>query len=292
MTALRQRMMEDLQIRNYAPSTVKAYVRGVADFAKHFGKSPDLLGAEQIREYQLFLIKEKGVALPTYIQIVSGLRFLYTNTLHRQIGIERMPFPRYERKLPIIMSRQEVKALLEAPKNLGHRTILSTMYAAGPRISEVAHLKIADIDSSRNVIWIRGGKGRKDRQTLLPPKLLEPLRCYFRWKRPTDWLFPGEKSGHPLTCNAIVLACKNAAQVAGITKAVHPHSLRHAFATHLLEAGVNLRSIQILLGHAKLETTARYLHVADTATRSTTSPLELLDPLDIVKAASTFLPEP
>ena len=192
MTALRQRMMEDLQIRNYAPSTVKAYVRGVADFAKHFGKSPDLLGAEQIREYQLFLIKEKGVALPTYIQIVSGLRFLYTNTLHRQIGIERMPFPRYERKLPIIMSRQEVKALLEAPKNLGHRTILSTMYAAGPRISEVAHLKIADIDSSRNVIWIRGGKGRKDRQTLLPPKLLELLRCYFRWKRPADWLFPGE----------------------------------------------------------------------------------------------------
>jgi site-specific recombinase XerD len=190
------------------------------------------------------------------------------------------------------MSREEVKALLEAPKNLGHRTILSTMYAAGPRISEVAHLKIADIDSSRNVIWIRGGKGRKDRQTLLPPKLLELLRCYFRWKRPTDWLFPGEKSGHPLTCNAIVLACKNAAQIAGITKSVHPHSLRHAFATHLLEAGVNLRSIQILLGHAKLETTARYLHVADTATRSTTSPLELLDPLDIIKAASTFQPEP
>ena len=142
MTPLRQRMMEDLQIRNYAPSTVKAYVRGVADFAKHFGKSPDRLGAEQIREYQLFLIKEKGIALPTYIQIVSGLRFLYTNTLHRQIGIERMPFPRYERKLPIIMSREEVKALLEAPKNLGHRTILSTMYAAGPRISEAAHLKI------------------------------------------------------------------------------------------------------------------------------------------------------
>jgi site-specific recombinase XerD len=143
-------MMEDLQIRNYAPSTVKAYVRGVAEYAKHFGKSPDLLGAEQIREYQLFLIKEKGVALPTYIQIVSGLRFLYTNTLHRQIGIERMPFPRYERKLPIIMSREEVKALLEAPKNLGHRTILSTMYAAGPRISEVAHLKIALVSKKCN----------------------------------------------------------------------------------------------------------------------------------------------
>ena len=194
MTALRQRMMEDLQIRNYAPSTVRAYVRGVVDFAKHFGRSPDQLGAEQIREYQLFLIKEKGLALPTYIQIVSALRFLYTHTLHRQIGIERIPFPRYEKKLPIILSREEVKRLLEAPKNLGHRTILSTMYAAGPRVSEVAHIKVPDIDSGRKVIWIRGGKGRKDRQTLLPPKLLELLRCYWRWKQPKDWLFPSCRS--------------------------------------------------------------------------------------------------
>jgi len=292
VTALRQRMMEDLQIRNYAPSTVRAYVRGVADFAKYFGRSPDQLGAEQIREYQLFLIKEKGLALPTYIQIVSALRFLYTHTLHRQIGIERIPFPRYEKKLPIILSREEVKGLLEAPKNLGHRTILSTMYAAGPRVSEVAHIKVPDIDSGRKVIWIRGGKGRKDRQTLLLPKLLELLRCYWRWKQPKDWLFPGDKPGQPLTCNAIFLACQNAAHAAGISKAIHPHSLRHAFATHLLEADVNLRNIQLLLGHAKLETTARYLHVADTTARSTTSPLELLDPLDIVQAASTFRPEP
>ena len=291
VTTLRQRMMEDLQIRNYAPTTVTAYIRGVADYAKHFGKSPDQLSAEQIREYQLFLIKEKGVALPTYIQIVSALRFLYTNTLHRQIDIERIPFPRYEKKLPIILSREEVKVLLEAPKSLRHRTILTTIYAAGPRVSEVVHVKVSDIDSSRNVIWIRGGKGRKDRQTLLSPKLLDLLRCYWRWKRPNDWLFPGEKLGQPITCAAIVLACKKAAEAAGISKAIHPHSLRHAFATHLLEAGVNLRSIQILLGHAKLETTARYLHVADTAVRSTISPLELLDPLDIVKAASTFLPE-
>jgi len=291
VTTMRQRMMEDLQIRNYAPATVRAYIRGVANFAKHFGKSPDQLGAEQIREYQLFLIKEKGVALPTYIQIISGLRFLYTNTLHCQVPIGRIPFPRSEEKLPIILSREEVKALLDAPKNLGHRTILSTMYAAGPRISEVTHIRISDIDSSRKVIWIRGGKGRKDRQTLLPPKLLELLRCYWRCKRSPDWLFPGEKAGRPITCNAICLACKKAAQAAGISKAIHPHSLRHAFATHLLEAGVNLRNIQILLGHAKLETTARYLHVADTAQRSTTSPLELLDPLDMVKTASTFLVE-
>jgi len=291
VTTMRQRMMEDLQIRNYAPATVRDYIRGVANFAKHFGKSPDQLGAEQIREYQLFLIKEKGVALPTYIQIISGLRFLYTNTLHCQVPIGRIPFPRSEEKLPIILSREEVKALWDAPKNLGHRTILSTMYAAGPRISEVTHIRISDIDSSRKVIWIRGGKGRKDRQTLLPPKLLELLRCYWRCKRSPDWLFPGAKAGRPITCNAICLACKKAAQAAGISKAIHPHSLRHAFATHLLEAGVNLRNIQILLGHAKLETTARYLHVADTALRSTTSPLELLDPLDMVKTASTFLVE-
>jgi integrase/recombinase XerD len=288
MTALRQRMLEDLQVRNYAPTTIAAYIRSVAEFAKHFGKSPELLGAEHIREYQLHLIKEKGVSLSVYIQTVCGLRFLYTNTLHLQIGIERIPLPRYEKKLPVILSPEEVKSMLAAPKNLQYRTILTTMYASGPRVSEVANLKVADIDSGRGVIWIRGGKGNKDRQALLPPKLLELLRVYWRWKRPKEWLFPGGKPGHPITTKSIFRACQNAALDAGISKAVHPHSLRHAFATHLLEAGVNLRSIQILLGHAKLETTARYLHVADTAVRSTTSPLELLDPLDIVQAAGTF----
>ena len=150
---------------------------------------------------------------------------------------------------------------------------------------------VADIDSGRNVIWIRGGKGHKDRQTLLPPRLLELLRVYFRWRQPKEWLFPGAKPGQPISCKSIFLACKKATEDAGIAKPVHPHSLRHAFATHLLDAGVNLRSIQILLGHSKLETTARYLHVTDTAVRSTTSPLELPDPLDIVQAANTFQPE-
>jgi site-specific recombinase XerD len=284
-------MLEDLQIRNYAPATVAAYIRRVAEFAQHFGKSPDQLGVEHIRAYQLFLIREKGVSQSAYIQTVSGLRFFYTQTLHHQIGIEHIPLPRYEKKLPLILSREDVKALLEAPKNLGHRAMLATMYGAGPRVSEVTKLKVCDIDSSRNAIWIRGGKGRKDRQTLLSPKLLELLRCYWRWKRPKDWLFPGAAPGQPISCKAIFLACKKAAQAASITKALHPHSLRHAFATHLLEAGVDLRKIQILLGHARLETTARYLHVADTAVRSTTSPLELLDPLDIVQAARTILPE-
>jgi len=281
-------MLEDLQIRNYAPTTVSAYIRSVAEFAKHFGKSPDLLGSEQIREYQLYLIKEKGFSLSSYIQAVCALRFLYSHTLHLPVSVDRIPLPRYERKLPVILSPAEVKLLLETPKNLAHRTILTTMYAAGPRISEVARLKLADIDSSRNAIWIRGGKGRKDRQSLLPPRLLELLRVYFRWRQPKDWLFPGEKPGHPISCPAIFRACQKAARKAGIDKPVHPHSLRHAFATHLLDAGVNLRTIQLLLGHAKLETTARYLHVTDAAVRSTTSPLELLDPLDIVQAASTF----
>jgi len=291
MTPLRTRMLEDLQIRNYSPNTVAAYIRRVAEFAKHFGKSPELLGPEEIREYQLYLIKEKTVSLSAYIQTVCGLRFLYSNTLHRSVSIDRIPLPRYEKKLPVILSPAEVQRLLQTPKNLSHRTILTTMYAAGPRVSEIAALKPSDIDSGRGVIWIRAGKGRKDRQTLLPPKLLELLRIYFRWKRPKEWLFPGAKPDQPISTKSIFLACRKAAQKAGISKSVHPHSLRHAFATHLLEAGVDLRTIQILLGHAKLETTARYLHVANTRMRSTTSPLELLDPLHIVQAARTYQPE-
>ena len=291
MTALRQRMLEDLQIRNYAPTTIRAYILQVAQFAKHFGKSPELLGPEEIREYQLYLIKEKEVSLSSYIQAVCALRFLYSNTLHLAVGVDRIPLPRYEKKLPVILSPAEVKLLLEAPKDLAYRTILSTMYAAGTRISEVAKLQVPDIDSGRGVIWVRGGKGRKDRQVLLPPKLLELLRVYFRWKRPKEWLFPGGKPGQPISCESIFRACKEAAKRAGISKSVHPHSLRHAFATHLLESGVDLRTIQILLGHAKLETTARYLHVANTKVRATTSPFELLDPLDIIQAARTFQSE-
>jgi len=230
MTALRQRMLEDLQIRNYAPTTIRAYILQVAQFAKHFGKSPDQLGAEQIREYQLFLIKEGRIALSTYVQVASALRFLYTHTLHHQVGIEHIPFPRRELKLPIILSREEVHALLEAPRRLHHRALLTTMYAAGPRVSEVAHLQVGDIDSSRHVLWIRGGKRRKDRQTLLPPTLLELLRSYWRWKHPRQWLFPGGLPDQPLSVKAIFLACRTAARKAGITKAIHPHSLRHASA--------------------------------------------------------------
>jgi len=167
MTALRQRMLEDLRIRNYSPSTVRAYVRCVADFAEHFNKSPKKLGPEDIRSYQLFLLNEKRVKLSSYIQSICALRFLYQNTLRRRIEIDRIPLPRYEKKLPVILSKAEVKALLEAPKNLKHRAMLATMYGAGMRVSEVTKLKVSDLDRARRVIWVRGGKGHKDRQVML-----------------------------------------------------------------------------------------------------------------------------
>jgi integrase/recombinase XerD len=277
MTPLRQRMLEDLQIRNDSPTTVRIYLHCVQAFARHFRKAPDQLGPEHIRQYQLFLMKEKQVSLPTYIQVVCALRFFYTHTLHRKVAIERIPFPRRARKLPLILSHAEVKALLEAPRTLRHRALLATLYGAGLRVSEVTQLKVADIDAPRSVRWVRQGKGRRDRPTLLSPKLLELLRDYWRAERPASGLFPNAAGTRPIAPKAVYLACRSAARLAGILKAVHPHSLRHAFATHLLEAGTNLRTIQILLGHANLETTARYLQVADIAVRSTSSPLDSLD---------------
>jgi integrase/recombinase XerD len=276
-------MLEDLQIRNYSPTTVRIYLHAVTEFARYFGKAPDQLGAEHIRQYQLFLIKEKRVSQSTSIQVVCALRFLYTHTLNRKIGIERIPFPRRERKLPLILSREEVKALLEAPRQLRHRALLAILYGSGLRVAEVTQLKVSDIDSTRKVLRVRRGKGRKDRQTLLPAKLLELLRCYWRSQRPDDWLFPGKDRTRPLSAKAVFLTCRNAARRAGISKPIHPHSLRHAFATHLLEAGANLRTIQILLGHAQLETTARYLHVADVSVRSTISPLDSFESLDLLQ---------
>ena len=270
-------MLEDLQIRNYSPTTVRIYLHCIQAYAWHFHTPPDQLGPEHIRQYQLFLIQEKQVSLPTYIQAACALRFFYTHTLDRKIAIERIPFPRRSRKLPSILSRQEVQALLQAPRTLRHRALLATLYGAGLRVSEVTQLKVADIDAQRSVLWVRQGKRRRDRQTLLSPKLLELLRQYWRAERPANWLFSSTAGARPISPKAVFLACRSAAQIAGISKPVHPHSLRHAFATHLLEAGPNLRTIQILLGHAHLQTTARYLQVADVVVRSTPSPLDSLD---------------
>src|SRR5271166_1203250 len=225
MTALRQRMLEDRRIRNYAPTTVACYIRSVAEFAKHFNQAPDQLGPEEIRSWQLFLLNEKRVKLSTYIQAVCALRFFYRNTLHRKIEIDRIPLPRYEKKLPVILSKTEVKALLEAPRNLKHRAMLATMYGAGLRVSEVANLKVSDLDRHRRVIWVRGGKGRKDRQVMLAEPLREVLAAYWRWKRPTEWMFPGGNPGCPIGTNSIFQACRKAARKAGIAKPIHPHSL-------------------------------------------------------------------
>ena len=236
-------MLEDLQIRHYSPTTIRVYLHSVAEFAQHFRTPPDQLGPEQIRQYQLFLIRDKQASQSTCVQLVCALRFLYTHTLNRKIEIERIPFPRRERKLPLIPSREEVKALLEAAGKLRDRALLAVLYGGGLRVSEATQLKPRDIDARRNVLWVRQGKGRKDRQTLLPAKLLELLRLYWQAERPGDWLFPGADGTRPIGPKTVYLACRGAAQLARISKPVHPHSLRHAFATHLLEAGVNLRTI-------------------------------------------------
>lgn len=290
MTALRQRMLEDLRIRNYAPTTVACYIRSVAEFAQHFNKPPDQLGPEEIRAWQLFLLNEKRVKLSTYIQAICALRFFYQHTLHRRIEIDQIPLPRYEKKLPVILSKAEVKALLEAPKNLKHRAMLATMYGAGLRVSEVASLKVSDLDRERHVIWVRGGKGHKDRQVMLAESLRELLSAYWRWKRPQDWLFPGRNPDCPITTTSVFRACVKAARKARIRKPIHPHSLRHAFATHLLDEGVNRLVIQTLLGHAHLKTTARYLHLSESAVRSTRSPLETLGSLDLIPTVSALPP--
>src|SRR5262244_997803 len=276
MSALRQKMIEDLQIRNYSPHTIEAYVRCVANFAKHFGKSPDLLTPAHVREYQLFLVQQRQVSWATVVQTVCALRFFYQQTLGRKWMIDFIPYPKRVKKLPLILSQGEVHALLKATTNFKHHTILATIYATGLRVSEAANLLVSDIDSGRQLVAVRQGKGRKDRFVMLSPKLLELLRRYWKAYKPTPYLFPGDIPGRPISSDGIQYICHKAATAAQISKPVTPHSLRHSFATHLLEAGTDLRTIQLLLGHNSLRTTAIYLHVSNLALRSTTSPLDLL----------------
>ena len=278
MTRLRQKFIEDLEVRNYSPSTIRAYVRHVAVFAKYFSQSPDRLGREQIHHYQLYLVRECKLATPTVSQIVAGLRFFYETTLGRKWISEHIPYPRHERRLPCVLSRAEVSVLLDAPRNLKHRAMLMTLYGAGLRVSELVSLQLEDIDSKRKFIRVRQGKGRKDRETLLPDRLLAALRAYWKVSRSTEWLFPGQDPQRPITANAVRLMCQKTATKAKLSKHVSPHVLRHSFATHLLEDGVDLRTIQVLLGHRDLETTTVYLHLSPTAASSTRSPLDRLTP--------------
>ena len=276
MTILRQRMLEDLRIRNLAEGTQRIYIAQVAAYARCFGRSPADLGPEDIRTWQVHLVQERGLSWSTLNVAVCALRFLYRTTLGKDWTIEHIPYAKREKKLPVILSPQEVQLLLAAVTNPKHLCILMVAYSCGLRVSEIAHLRIEDIDSRRMVIHVRAGKGKKDRVVPLSPRLLKALRSYWRVLRPTPYLFPGANPRRPITRGTIARVCRNAAHRAGLKKRVTPHSLRHAFATHLLEAGVDVRTIQVLLGHGSLKTTTRYMHVSAEKIRSVRSPLDML----------------
>lgn len=270
-------MLEDMQIRNLAENTQGSYVRHVACFARHFGRSPEKLGVDDIRAYQLYLTKEKGVSASSLTVATAALRFLYTVTLERPWNIERViPTPKRPQTLPVILSPEEVQHFLSCVTRHKHRTVLTVCYAAGLRISEAIALKPVDIDSARMTIRVEQGKGRKDRYVMLSERLLRILREWYRLARPKTWLFPGASPDQPVTRAAVAHACQRGRQRSGLVKPVTAHSLRHAFAVHLLEQGTDLRTIQLLLGHRSLETTARYLRVATTKICATRSPLDLL----------------
>jgi site-specific recombinase XerD len=275
-TPLRQRMIEDMKIRNLALNTQKSYVEHVARFAGHFHVSPEKLGPEEIRTYQVHLTQVKKLAPSSVIVAVSALRFLYGTTLGRDWAFKIIiPAPQLPKTLPVVLSPEEVADFLPCVQHVRNRTILTVCYAAGLRISEAVNLKVSDIDSLRMVLRVEQGKGQKDRYVMLSPRLLETLRDYWGIQRPQPYLFLN-RNGRPVTRHAVEVACQKAHAASGIAKPITPHSMRHAFAVHLLERGTDVRTIQLLLGHRSLNTTARYLSVAVNAVLSTSSPLDLL----------------
>jgi integrase/recombinase XerD len=281
VTHLRKMMLEELQRRNYSRSTTRSYLRTVADFARRFHRPPDRLGPRHIREYQAELFQKRKLAPGTVAIRLAALRFFYTKTLKRAWSIAETPYPKKAFPLPTILSQQEVAQLIDAARTPFQRILLVTLYATGVRNAELTRLKVSDEDSTRMVIHVQGGKGRGDRDVLLSPKLLQELRQHWRHLRPKPgvWLFPGNRhhSGdRPIDTKTVWHACQNAAEQAGLQKRVHPHTLRHCFATHLLEAGADLRTIQILLGHGDLKETTLYLHLSQRHLHATASPLDSL----------------
>ena len=274
MSPLRRRMLEDLQIRHYSPHTIDGSLRYVAQFAKHLHTSPDRLDPEHIRTSQLHLLHTHA-SESVFIQTVCALRFFYETTLGRPWMVEYIPYPKKPKTLPVILSRDEGKALLLAPRHLKHRVILATLYAPGVRVSELCQLQGTDIDSKRRVIHVRQGKGKRDRFVMLSPDLLPLLRRYWKLYQLQSWLFPGHRVPEPITRDGVASICTQAGHAAQLTKAISPHLLRHSFATHLLEAGVDLRRIQLLLGHASLRSPSLSLHVAPLALHATESPVPL-----------------
>jgi integrase/recombinase XerD len=275
ISPLRRRMIEDMTIRNLSPATQRSYLNAVSKFSRHFGRSPDRLGLDEVHAFQVHLVAT-GTSWPSLNQIVCALRFFYGVTLGQGNIPERIAYAREPQKLPVVLSADEVVCFLEAIPSLKSRTALTTVYAAGLRVSEVVMLKIADIDSGRMVIRVEHGKGGKDRYVMLSPQLLRILRGYWRLARPKRWLFPGRDEERPLEATTLHAACRSARTAAGLAKEVTAHTLRHSFATHLLENGADIRIIQVLLGHANLQSTARYARVATKTISKTPSPLDRL----------------
>ena len=289
MTHLRKMMLEELQRRNYAQSTAEAYVRALKEFAAYYHRPPDQLGPKEIRRFQLHLLRDRKLSVPSVKQRIAALRFFFNRTLKRGYPSTEFSYPKAPQRLPVILSQDEVKAMINAATSLLHRTLLMTLYSTGMRRAEITRLKVNDIDSQRMVIHIKQGKGSKDRDVPLSPKLLETLREYWRWKKPKVYLFPGEpkrvSKGEHLTSKAVYHACKGAARRAGIQKNVGPHTLRHSFATHMLESGADLRTIQVLLGHTHIRDTTIYLHLSRRHLRACPNPLDELPVLDLTSTS-------
>ena len=283
MTPLRKRMLEELQLRNLSEATIHTYLRAVWRFARHFGKSPDQLGPEQVRQYLLHLRNDKNDTWST-LQVNRGaLKFLYVRVLKQKWFDEEIIAPKKRPQLPTVLSVEQITRILDCTHNLKHWTIIATFYATGLRCNELRHLKVSDIDSGQMLLDVREGKGGISRKIALSPTLLERLKTYYRWRKPTDWLFPSKQRHHePLNEGTIRTLCRNAGRRAGIPLLVHPHLFRHACATHMLDAGADLRTIQVLLGHADIRTTARYLHVSLKRLHAASSPLDALQlrPID------------
>lgn len=280
MTHLRTLMIEELVRRNYSPGTHRSYIREVEEFAQYFNRPPDKLGLEHIRAFQAHLFRDRKLSPNSVNQHLAALRFFFVKTLHRPWNTTETPYPKRVIRLPQVLSQDEVAQLIDSAVFPFHRMVLMTLYATGVRRAELTRLRVHDIDSKRMVVRVRGGKGLKDREVMLSVVLLDALREHWRRYKPKEWLFPGGRwhnSKHPISTEGVYYICQYAAKRAGLEKKVHPHALRHAFATHLLDAGTDLRTIQMLLGHSDLRQTARYLHISTRHLSTTVSPLDTLN---------------
>ena len=292
MTDLRKRMLEELQRRNYSSETTRAYLFAVKDFAGYFGKRPDKLGQEHLRQYQLHLLNDRKLAVETIVGRISALRFFFVKVLRRPYREIDLVYPKRPERLPVILSEEEVARLIESAITSYHRVILMTLYGTGLRREELCRLKVTDIDSQRMVVHVRQGKGNKDRDVTLSPRLLEVLRAYWKWRKPKTYLFPSlyrKRPEQPIDSKTVWHAVREAARRAGIKKKVSPHLLRHSWATHLLERGTDLKTIQVLLGHVDLEATTIYLHLSQRHMQTVNNPIEAL-PISGLGAKPTLRP--